>query len=153
MDLKAIADAIAGRFVSISATSSGETETATGTADLPDSVGRLALLVYPPTGTLEIGTSARRNDLYTFEVKLLRDPLSVPGRTRWLYAWFAAMHDRVALDWDLGLGTYVSDAEAHALRMAIDGEQYSSTDGAFRPFDVVELTVDVRVNETVTIAI
>lgn len=150
MDLQAIADAIAGRFVSITATNGSETETVTGTADLPNSVGRLALLVYPPSGTLEIGVSAARTDLYSFEVKLLRDPLNVPSRTRWLYAWYDAIHDRVALDMDLGLPSYIDIAETSAVRIAIDGEQYSSTDGVLRPFDVVELTVTVRIYEHVT---
>jgi len=148
MDLKAIADALATTFGTITVTTADGAETATATADLPDNVGTLALLVYPPeTGTLEVGVSARRNDLYTFAVRVLRDPTSTPARTRWLYAWYAAIHDKI-ITTSISLGlSYVSEAEPVSMRAQIDGEKYSSIVGIFGPFDVVELIVDVRVNE------
>ena len=150
MDLKAIADAIAGRFTGITATVNGSAEALTlCTASLPNTIAKgPVLLVYPPTGQLDIGTSARRDDLYSFPVMLLRDPLNVPTRTDALYAWYGAMHDRVAADMDLGLGGYVSIAEVSAVRMQIDGEEYAQA-----LFDVVELTVLVRVNETVAVSV
>lgn len=150
MDLKVIADALASTFGTMTATNGSETETAVATADLPDQVAQLALLVYPPeTGSLEIGVSARRNDLYTFMVRILRDPLSTPARTQWLYAWFNAIHDKI-ITTHIALGlAYVSQAEPVAMRAAIDGQQYSSTDGTYAAFDVVELEVQVMVNEHV----
>lgn len=140
MNLKTIADALATRFGTL--TVNGESVTAT--ASLPDNVGRIALLVYPPTGDLEVGTSARRDDLYTFPVRLLRDPLSTPARTDALYAWYTAMRDLVEANVDLGLA-YVSYAQPVACRMALDGQPY----GLGGLFDVVELSVQVRVNEHV----
>lgn len=148
MDIKAIADGVAARFVNITATNGSLTETATATADLPDSVATRALLVYPPTGSLVIGTSATNRDEYDFAVRLLRDPVGgYAVRSQWLYAWANALRGRVELDMDIGLPTYVEDAAASAIRLALDGHQYSQPDGAFRPFDVVELTVHVQVNE------
>ena len=151
MDLKVIADALASTFGTITATNGADSESATATADLPDAVGTLALLVYPPeTGSLEIGVSARRNDLYTFMVRLLRDPLSTPARTQWLYAWFNALHDKI-ITTHISLGlSYVSEAEPVSMRAQIDGEKYSSANGTYAPFDVVELVVEVRVNEHVS---
>lgn len=147
MDLKAIADAIAGRYSGV--TANGESIVVGPTASLPNGIATgPALIVMPPIGELSIGTSARRDDLYTFRVLLLRDPLDVPARTDALYAWFNALHDRVALDWDLGLGSYVSAAECVAMRMAINGETYGLGE-----FDVVEMEVQVRVNEHVTIGV
>ncbi|HXJ66734.1 MAG TPA: hypothetical protein VNN79_23495, partial [Actinomycetota bacterium] len=120
-------------------------------ADLPDQVGALALLVYPPSGPIEIGASQRRNDLYTFPVRLLRDPLSVPARTRWLYAWYDAIHDKIATT-HIALGITPPpniDANVVEMRAEIDGAKYSSVDGTFTQLDVVELTVQVLVNEHV----
>jgi hypothetical protein len=149
VNLYAIASAIATTFGTVTATNGAETETATATADLPDQVSKLALLVYPPAGPLSIGVSQRRDDLYTFPVRLLRDPLSIPARTQWLYAWFDAIHDKIATT-HIALGlSYVSEAEPVSMRADIDGEKYSSVDGTFADFDVVELMVEVRVNEHV----
>jgi hypothetical protein len=154
MDLQVVADAIAARFVAITAANGSDTETVTGTADLPDQVSKLALLVYPPTGTLEIGLSRSREDTLDFPVRLLRDPpANVPGRSQWLYSWVNALRDRVEMDMDLGLA-YVAWAKPISLRMEIDGQQYSSVDGTFAQFDVVELIVQVRFQEIVlTVAI
>jgi hypothetical protein len=140
MNLKSIADGIAAAFGTLTVNG----ESATATASLPDDVGRIALLVYPPTGSLDVGTSARRDDVYAFPVRLLRDPLSTPARTAALYAWFNAMRDLVEANIDLGL-SYVSYAQPTDCRLAIDGQRYG-LDGLY---DVVELTVQVRVNEHV----
>ena len=146
MNSLAMADAIAARFAGI--TAGGESLASVPTARLPNTIGKgPVILVYPPTGTLDVGTSARRNDLYTFEVKLLRDPSDVPARTAAMYAWFDAMHDRIGLQMQLGL-SYVSYAEPVSARLELDGEKYA---GAI--FDVVELTVEVLVNETVSVAV
>ncbi len=143
MNSIAIADALAARFVGL--TAGGESLASTPTARLPNTIGAgPVILVYPPTGTVDVGVSARRNDLYTFEVKLLRDPLDVPARTAALYAWYDAMHDLIGADMNLGL-SYVSYAEPVSVRLELDGEKYGGA-----TFDVVELIVEVRVNETVT---
>jgi hypothetical protein len=152
VNLYTIATGLATTFGTVTATNGAETETATATADLPDSIGKLALLIYPPeTGSLEIGVSARRDDVYTFMVRLLRDPTSVPARTRWLYAWFNAMRDKIVTT-GIHLGITPPpdiDANAVAMRAAIDGEKYSSATGEYADYDVVEVQVDIRVNEHV----
>jgi hypothetical protein len=53
MDLAAIATAIATTIGTVTVGS----DTATATEQLPNAVGRIALLVYPPVGDLEIGVS------------------------------------------------------------------------------------------------
>lgn len=147
MNSKTIADALAARFVGL--TAGGESLQATPTASLPNQVGKgPVILVYPPTGTLEVGTSARRNDLYTFAVKMLRDPNSYPERSDALYAWYDAMHDLIGLDMDLGVGPVVSQAEPVECRLELDGERYAGT-----LYDVVELIVEVLVNEHVSVAV
>jgi hypothetical protein len=149
VNLYTIATAIATTFGTVTATNGTETETVTATADLPDQVSNLVLLVFPPFGPIEIGASQRRNDLYTFPVRLLRDPLSVPARTRWLYAWYDAIHDRIATT-HIALGlSYVSMAEPTQMRAEIDGAKYSSVDGTYADLDVVELMLEVLVNEHV----
>ena len=152
MNLKTIADGVAARFVAISATNGSDTETATATADLPNSITRLALLVYPPTGTLNIVMGPKLDDQYDFYVRLLRDPLNVPNRTQWLYAWATALRVRVQTSWSLGIAG-VTQAETVAMRVEIDGEKYASADGVYRDFDVVELVVRVHVFEVATIGI
>lgn len=144
MNLKAVADAIAGQFVAVSATSNDKTETVTATASLPNTVTKLALLVYPPTGSLGIGVSRLREDELTFPVKLLRDPLSMPARTDFLYAWYDALRDQVEKNVDLDLA-YVAWARNSAVRVEIDGEDYAK-----ETFDVIEFEVTVRFNEVVT---
>lgn len=148
MNLQTAADNLAARFVGVTATSGAETESIVvgPTADLQATIGvGPALIVFPPRGTLDVGQSALRGDTYLFPVLLLRDPANYPARTRWLYAWFNAMRDRVEMDTDLGLPTYVQQAQPVAVRIEIDGEQYAG-----KTYDVVELTVAVRVEEPVT---
>jgi len=149
VDLKTIADGIAARFVSVTATNGAATETATATADLPNQVAKLALLVYPPTGALNIVMGPKLDDQYDFAVRLLRDPLNTPNRTQWLYAWATAMRTRVQTSWSLGI-TGVTQAETKDIRVEIDGEKYSSVDGTYMTFDVVELIVRVWVWEIAT---
>lgn len=144
MNSLAIADAIALRFNGLSAGG----ETASATARLPNTIGGgPIIIVYPPEGELEVGATARRNDLYTFPVRMLRDPVDFPTRTVALYAWFDAMHDLLYQQIQLGLA-YVSEAEpvACSLHVAEDGgTKYQGT-----TFDTVELLVEVRVNEHLT---
>lgn len=147
MNLKATADAIAGRFTGITATVGGVTESLVSnpTASLPDNVAKgPVILVYHPIGQLEVGVSRLRNDHYTFPVKLLRDPISYPARSDWLYAWHDAMRDRIEANLDLDLA-YVAWAKCIGVRVAVDGEEYAKAD-----FDVVELAVQVLFREVVT---
>lgn len=152
MNTRAIADGIAATFVGVTATNGSATEGLVypATARLPNAISKgPVLLVYPPSGTLEIGLGRRRNDHLFFRVLLLRDPIDVPTRIDWLYAWTDAIRDRVESDMDLGL-PYVSWAKVTELRVELDGETY----GLGKTFDVVELTVEVRVDEVVaTVAV
>jgi hypothetical protein len=150
MNLQEVADGIAARFASISATVSGTTETLSATASLPNQIAKgPVLLVYPPSGSLEVGVSKLRQDILEFPVRLLRDPINVPSRTAWLYAWATAMRDQVEKNMDLDLA-YVAWAQSTALRIELDGEEYASVSGTRATFDVVEITVTVRFNEVVT---
>jgi hypothetical protein len=156
MDLKATADALAGRFTGITATVGSTTESLElCTARLPNAIGKgPVLLVYPPTGLLHLGTSRRREDTWDYLVKLLRDPVDMPERTDWLYAWANAMRDRVEANYDLDLAYVAWAGMEGEARLQIDGEQYSQIGGAFAPFDVVEMTARVRFDEiVVTVAI
>jgi hypothetical protein len=153
VNLKTIADAIATTFGTVIATNGTETETLTATADLPNSVAKAALLVFPPFGDLEIIMGPRYADTYEFPVRLLRDPLSVPQRTRWLYAWATAMRVRIQTNVDLDVAG-VSTAEAVSMRVEIDGEPYvSDATSQLKKFDVVEVVVRVKLNEVTTLAI
>ena len=59
MNSLSIADAIATRFVGL--TANGESLAAVPTARLPNPIGAgPVILVYPPVGTLDVGVSARR---------------------------------------------------------------------------------------------
>lgn len=145
MNLKSIADAIAARYSGISATNGALTETILigPTASLPNSITRgPALLVYHPIGELTVGVSAINTDAYEFPVKLLRDPLNVPERSDWLYAWFTAMRYRIEGNTDLDLPTVVGHAETSSARIELDGEEYAGN-----TFDVVELNVHVQLYE------
>ena len=147
MNTKAIADAIAARFSGVTATVAGATEAIVvgPTASLPNAISKgPALLVYPPTGVLEVGVSKRRRDVLEFPVMFLRDPLNVPQRTDALYAWADALRDRVEMNMDLDLA-YVAWAQPVAMRLELDGETYAGT-----PFDVIEITVRVRLDEVVS---
>lgn len=148
MDLKVIADAIAARYVGVTATYSGNTQTLTATADLPDTLVAEALLVYPPIGELDIRVGQQRDDHYTFRVMYLQDPLSVTARVNWLYAWHNSLRDRAEAQMTLGL-SYVKWCRVTESRMDLDGESYSYN-GVYKPLDVVELTHVVKVEETVS---
>jgi hypothetical protein len=143
MNTRDIADALAARFVGI--TAGGESIAIGPTATLPNTITKgPALLVYPPTGELELGLSRRRQDVLTFPVRLLIDPLDVPTRSAALYAWYDAMRDQVEANFDLDLA-YVSWAQPVSMRAELDGEEYA---GAL--FDVIELLVTVRLDEVVS---
>lgn len=152
MNTRAVADAIAGRFAGVTASITNpqgivETEgIAVGpTSRLPNAVGRgVNLLVFHPTGPLDIGVSKLRSDTLDFPVRMLRDPLDTPGRSDWLYAWYDAMRDRVEMDMDLGL-SYVAWARPISMAAQIEGFEYAKV-----PVDMVELVVRVRFNEVVT---
>lgn len=137
-DLQAVANAIATTIGTVTAND----ETATATADLPDQVSKIALLVYPPVGPLEIGAMKRRNDYYNFPIRLLRDPIAMKARTRALYAWFTALRDLVETNMDLGMDEI--SVTLTALRMEIDGEEYAAITGQRDLFDVVELIAQVH---------
>lgn len=148
MDLKAIADALAGQFTGVTATlATGPEPIAFGpTATLPNELATgPALLVYHPVGALEIGLGRRRNDHYDFPIRLLRDPLSVPARSDALYAWATAMRDRVERKTILGLPAYVAKVSLVTMRIEIDGITYADS-----LFDLVELIARVLVIETVS---
>jgi len=143
MNSKTTADAIAARFTGI--TAGGEAIVVGPTASLPNTIAKgPALLVYPPTGVLDIGVSKIRSDELDFAVRLLRDPNSVPERTDALYAWIDAMRDRVEMQMTLGLA-YVAWARPRSLRAELDGQEYGGV-----LFDVVELVVRVHYYEVVT---
>ena len=149
MNLKTVADAIAARYVGITATVGNTTETVSATASLHNQVGKLALLVYPPTGDLSIGLGRMRDDSLDFPVRLLRDPFSMPARSDWLYAWTTALRDRLETNMDLDL-SYVAWAQCVSLRVEPDGESYASLEGSLASFDVVEFIVRVHLTEVVS---
>lgn len=147
MNSKAIADAIAGRFTGVTATVGSTTEgfLIAPTASLPNAIAKgPALLVFHPSGVLDIGVSKLRRDELDFPVRFLRDPLSYPQRSDWLYAWYDALRDRVEADMDLGL-TYVAWARPVEATVELDGATYAGIG-----FDLIELTVRVHLNETVS---
>ncbi len=147
MNAKDVAAAIAARFVGVTATNGGVTEslTATPTASLPNTVAKgPVLLVFHPSGVLEVGVSKLRSDELDFPVRLLRDPMDYPARSDWLYAWYDATRDRVEMDMDLGLA-YVAWARPVSVTVELDGFEYQ--DGV--KFDVIEYIVRVHFNETV----
>lgn len=145
--LKAIADALAGRFTGVTATIGTETrQLDLITASLPDQLGMAnALLVYHPIGVLDVGVSKLSKDLHDFPVRLLLDPQSYPERSDWLYAWYDVLRPRVEMDLDLGL-SYVAWAHPISSRVALDEGSYALVDG----YDLIEFIVRVRINEVVT---
>jgi hypothetical protein len=145
MDFKAIGTALATAIGTITVGA----ETATATAQLPDSVGKLALLVYPPEGDLSFLMGPMLNAHISYPVKLLRDPLGVPARTDALLDWATALWPKPQANYSLNTAGVLT-AEATSIRIEIDGEKYASVDGSFGVFDVVELTVDVHVYELAT---
>lgn len=147
MNLKATADAIAARFAGVTATVDGMTEAiAIGpTASLPNEINKgPALLVFHPTGVLDIGVSKLRRDTLDFPVRFLRDPLDYPLRSDALYAWYDALRDRVEMDMDLGLA-YVAWASCVATEVELDGAEYAGA-----RYDLIQLTVRVRFDEVVS---
>lgn len=147
MNLKATADAIAARFVGATATVDGVSEgiIVGPTASLPNSVGKgPALLVFHPTGVLDIGVSKLRRDELDFPVRFLRDPLNYPQRSDALYAWYDALRDLVEADMDLGLA-YVSWARPISAEVALDEGEYAGAQ-----YDLIEFVVRVHFNEVVT---
>jgi hypothetical protein len=125
-------------------------DTATATARLPSAVGQLALLVYPPEADLSfLMGGPMLNAHLLFPVRLLRDPVDVPARTDALLDWATALWPKPQANYDLNVAGVI-EAEATTIRIAIDGQQYSSVDGTFAPFDVVEMMVDVHVYELAT---
>ena len=148
MNLQTIANAIATTLGTVTATNGTVSESVTASADLPNQVTQLALLVYPPTGSLNIVMGPHLDDSYDFEVRLLRDPLSMPGRTQWLYAWFTALRPLIQTHVSLGVAG-VTQAQAVGARLEIEGVRYASpanTPGGDL-FDLVELTIRVQVFE------
>jgi len=146
VNTKAIADAIATRFTGVTATSGATTEGLVygPTATLPNSLSKgPALLVFPPEADLGIALR-RRTDTLRFTVRLLRDPLNLPERVDWLYAWYDALRDLVEAQITLGL-SYVSWAQPTAMRMEADGFTYAGV-----LYDVVEMEVSVRLDEVVS---
>lgn len=145
MNTRAIADAIAARFAGVTATLDGATESITfgPTALLPNQLAKgPALLVFPPSGELAVNMR-RRADVLTFVVRLLRDPMSVPERTAWLYAWYDALRDRVEANMDLDLA-YVAWAQVTNASLQLDGAEYAGV-----LYDEVALTVEVRLDEVI----
>jgi hypothetical protein len=146
MNTLAIADAIAARFAGVTATSGTVTESLVmdPTARLPNALNKgPALLVFPPEGELSVAMR-RREDVLTFTVRLLRDPLNLPERTAWLYAWYDAIRDLVEAQMTLGLA-YVAWAQPGRMSIEVDGYTYAGV-----LMDAVELDVTVRLDETVT---
>lgn len=143
MNTKDIADAIAARFVGI--TANGQAIAVGPTASLPNTVAKgPALLVFHPSGSLELAPMRMRRDVYDYPVRLLVDPLNYPQRSDALYAWFDAMRDRVEMDMDLGLD-YVLSAKAVSATIEMDDTEFYGGG-----FDVVELTVRVKLMEVVS---
>lgn len=149
MNSRAQADAIAATFVGVSATVESETKTLTAdtaTALLPNGIAKgPILLVFPPSGSLGILASATRNDFLDYPVRLLIDPLDMPTRTAWLYAWYDAMRDRVETNVDLGQTDVY--AECVSFRQALNGATYADAS-----FDMVEIVVRVHSFEHVSTA-
>jgi hypothetical protein len=156
MDLNAIATAIATTVGTVAATSGSETETLTATADLPDAVGKRALLVTLPSADLGMTMGPHIDDHYLFSVVMLRDPLKVAPRVRWLLAWATALRGRIATNIDLDVPGVV-EARATALRIELGNDRggypYVSAGGGTINFDVVEMTVDVHVIELIAASI
>lgn len=151
MDLATIAAGVAARFAGVTATNGTATETATATHLLPNNVGTLALLVYPPEADLDLVPGPRLDDHYIFPVRLLRDPVDVPTRSAWLYAWATALRTKVQANVDLDVSG-VHEAKATSMRLSLDGVQYASASGGLQDFDLVEVLVDVHVFENTTVS-
>lgn len=144
---KAVADALAARFVGATATVGSVTEAlaVTPTASLPNDLAKgPAVFVYHPSGVLDIVASRIRRDELDYPVRLLRDPLDYPARSDWLYAWYDATRDLVEANMDLGLA-YVAWARLISVTVELDGGEYAG-----KQFDQIEYIVRVHLNEIVT---
>ena len=147
MNTKAIADAIAARFAGITATVGSTTESlaSTPTASLPNTLGKgPVVLVFHPSGVLDVDIGKMRNDTLDFPVRFLRDPVDYPSRSDWLYAWYDATRDRVEGDIDLGLA-YVQWARTVSADVELDGYDYAAT-----KYDLIEYVVRVKVREAIS---
>lgn len=142
MDFRTIATALATTIGTLTV----GTETATATARLPNSVGKLALLVYPPETDLSFLMGTTLNAHLHFPVRVLRDPLSVPSRSDAILDWASALWPRPKSNYDLDTAGVI-EAQAKTVRIEIDGHSYASVDGSYRTFDLVEMMVDVHVYE------
>jgi hypothetical protein len=146
MNTLATADALAARFASLTATFDGVTEAleSTPTSRLPNQLAKgPVILVFPPEGDLGVSLR-RRTDTLAFPVRMLRDPLDLPNRVGWLYAWFDAMRDQIEESISLGLAD-VAWAQPIETRIEADGFTYAGV-----LYDVVELTVAVRFDEVIS---
>lgn len=143
MTLKAIAEAIATEYTGTTATNvTTESLAATPTASLPNQIAKgPVLLVFHPTGVLDVVVSRIRRDEYDFPVRLLRDPTNYPERSDWLYAWHDALRDVIPDGSTLGL-SYVSWCNAIAVSVELDGYTYAGVS-----YDMVEITHRVHVGD------
>lgn len=142
MNLKATADAIAASYTATTATVGSVTESLVlATASLPNQLPGKGpvLLVFHPTGVLDVGMSRIRRDEYNFPIRLMRDPMSYPERSDWLYAWHDALRDVIRDGSTLGL-SYVSWVNIVAADVQLDGARY----GGVVYGDLVELTARVH---------
>lgn len=148
MNLRTIATALA---TTIGTLTVGD-ETATATARLPNTVSKLALLVYPPEGDLSFLMGPHLDAHIRFPVRLLRDPINMPARSDALLDWATALWPRPLTNYNLDVPGVVEAAPV-SIRVEIDGEEYASVDGTLAPFDVAELIVDVHVYELTAITL
>ena len=144
MDLRTIATGLATTIGTLTVGS----ESATATARLPNQIGTLALLVYPPEGDLSFLMGPKLNAHIVFPVRLLRDPTDVPSRTDALLDWATVLWPRGQSS--PGVIAAGVESESTFIRIEIDGQKYSRVDDTFATFDVVELLVDCHVYENTT---
>jgi len=136
VNTKATAAALAAKFVGV--TANGEAIAIGPTASLPNAITKgPALLIFHPTGVLDVVMSRIRRDELDFPVRLLRDPLDTPGRSDALYDWYDAMRDVVRDGDTLVLPT--TSCRVVAMRAELDGATYAGAS-----FDLVELMVRVH---------
>jgi hypothetical protein len=145
VDLRAIADAIAARYVGV--TVNGVGLQITPTALLPSGITRgPVLVVQPPSGTRDIEPGRRRADELDYSVLWLNDPADMPTRTALIYDWGNALYDKVLENYDLDL-PYVAWAKPVSFRSAFD-EDWSEF--GWGKFDTIETVVRVHVNEIIS---
>jgi len=143
MDLRAIADAIALRYVGVTAEGNGFQYGPS--ALLPNGITRgPVLFVQPPDGERSVGVGRRRGDELDFSVIWLNDPTDMPSRTATLYAWANALYDKVLENYDLDLA-YVAWANPVSIRTAFDEDWFT-----WGKFDVIETVIRVHIDEIVS---